>query len=294
MNNKTHFKVSLLPYLLVLPQLAITVIFFIWPAVQALSQSVEAEGPFGLHSTFVGLQNFVALFTESNYLTALGVTVIFSIAVTVLTMAAGLFFAVLANRAARMRRIYSSFLIWPYAVAPAVAGILFRFMFDPAIGIFPYLMEKIGIHWNYTVNGGQALFLVIIIAAWQQLSYNFLFYLASLQSVPQSLIESAALDGAGPFRRFWHIVFPLLSPVTFFLVVINLMYAFFDTFGIIQIVTQGGPASATTTLVYKVYNDGFVGLNFGSSAAQSVILIVIISLLTVLQFRFFEKKVHYS
>lgn len=291
--QRSFFKTSAVPYLLILPQLAITLLFFIWPALQALVESFVIEDPFGLHVHFAWFYNFIGLLTNSDYWQSFFVTIVFSIAVTFVALAGGLFFAVLANHAVRGKKVYSTLLIWPYAVAPAVAGILFHFMFDPAIGIVPYVLQHWGIHWNYNVNPYQALFLVIIVAAWQQLSYNFIFYLASLQAVPQSLLESAALDGAGPMRRFWSIVFPLLSPTTFFLLTINLLYAFFDTFGIIQVVTQGGPANATQTLVYKVYQDGFVGLDFGGSSAQSVILMVVITVLTVIQFRYIEKKVHY-
>ncbi len=291
--KRSVFKTSAIPYLLILPQLVITLLFFIWPALQAVIESFVVEDPFGLHVHFAWFYNFITLLTDSDYWSSFLVTAIFSVAVTVIALCGGLFFAVLVNRAVRGRKIYTTFLIWPYAVAPAVAGILFHFMFDPAVGIVPYWLQHWGYHWDYNVNRYQALFLVVIVAAWQQSSYNFIFYLANLQSIPQSLMESAALDGAGPVRRFWSIVFPLLGPTTFFLVTINLLYAFFDTFGIIQVVTQGGPANATQTLVYKVYQDGFMGLVFGGSSAQSVILMLVISVLTVLQFRYFEKKVHY-
>ncbi|OGT30325.1 MAG: glycerol-3-phosphate transporter permease [Gammaproteobacteria bacterium RIFCSPHIGHO2_12_FULL_35_23] len=293
MRKNVCFKSAYLPYLLVLPQIVITLLFFIWPALQAISESVVIQDPFGLYSRFVWFHNFVTLFTNTDYINSLIVTLIFSLAVTILSLVGGLFFAVLANRVTRGKRIYNALLILPYAVAPAIAGVLFRFLFDPAIGIFPYWLHYFHYTWNFTINSRQALFLIVIISAWQQVSYNFLFYLAGLQAIPRSLIESAALDGAGPFRRFWSIIFPLLSPTTFFLIVINMLYAFFDTFGIIQIVTQGGPANATQTLVYKIYQDGFMGLDFGGSAAQSVILMLVIIVLTIIQFKFFERSIEY-
>lgn len=291
--STTYFKNKTLPILLVLPQLIITLIFFIWPALQALWQSVFISDPFGLHHHFVFLHNFLELFSSSTYLYSFWITFVFSACVTVLTLAFGLLFAYLVNQVVRGQKVYMLLLMWPYAVAPAVAGMLLRFIFDPAIGIAPYVLQHFGIHWDFNVSAGQALTLVVLIAVWQQTSYNFLFYLASLQGIPNSLLEASVIDGANAWQRFWHIVFPLLSPTTFFLLIMNMLYAFFDTFGIIQIVTQGGPANATQTLVYKVYNDGFVGLDFGSSAAQSVILMVVIIALTFIQFRFVEKKVHY-
>jgi len=289
----SHFKRSWVPYALVIPQLVVTLIFFIWPAAQAVISSFMVEDPFGLHHHFVWFYNFISLFHSHDYLNSLIVTLLFSFFVTFAALGGGLFFAVLANRVVRGGRIYKTLLILPYAVAPAVAGILLRFIFDPAIGIIPYWLSKVGYHWDFNSNTKQALFLVVIAAVWQQMSYNFLFYLAALQSVPKSMIEAAAIDGAGPIRRFWQIVFPFLSPTTFFLIVINMLYAFFDTFGIIQIVTEGGPANATQTLVYKVYKDGFMGLDFGSSAAQSVILMFIITLLMIVQFKVLERRVHY-
>lgn len=282
-----------MPYLFVAPQVIITLIFFIWPALTAIKQSVFHSDAFGIHHYFAGLDNFRDILQSAEYLKAVLVTLIFSVSVTALTMASGLLMAVLVNRVVYGSGAYKTLLIWPYAVAPAVAGILWRFLFNPAIGVISYVLEQLGYNWNYLLHPHQALLLVIIAASWQQFSYNFLFFLAGLKAIPQSLLDAAALDGAGVYRRFWTVVFPLLSPTTFFLLVINLIYAFFDTFGIIQVVTQGGPAAATNILVYKVYNDGFVGLNAGSSAAQSVILMVIVISLTVIQFRYIERKVHY-
>jgi len=293
MQKQAHFSISLVPYLLLLPQVLITLIFFVWPALQALRLSFLFEDPFGLHTRFVGLKNFSELFHSSDYLHAFCITIIFSIAVTVLALMGGLFFAVLVNRVLRGKSIYQSLLLLPYAIAPALAGMLMRFLFNPAVGVLPYWLEHWGIKWNYLVYSGQALFLVVIAAAWQQLSYNFIFYLASLQNVPRSVLEAAELDGANSWQRFWHIIFPLLGPTTFFLMIMNVLYAFFDTFAVIQIITQGGPANTTQILVYKVYQDGFMGLDFSSSAAQSVILMVIITVLTLLQFKYLEKRVHY-
>jgi sn-glycerol 3-phosphate transport system permease protein len=287
------FRARLLPYLLVMPQIAVTMIFFIWPAAQAVKQSVFIEGPFGGNAEFVGLENFAGLFSDPNYLHSVRVTIVFSTAVTLASLAIALLMAVMADRVIRGADIYKTFLIWPYAVAPAVAGVLWGFMFNPGVGIFSYLLNRSGYEWNYVLNGGQALFLVIAAAIWNQISYNGLFFLAGLQSIPKSLIEAAAIDGAGPARRFWTIILPLLSPTAFFLLVMNVVFAFFQTFGIIHTVTQGGPAKATEILVFKVYNDGFRGLDLGGSAAQSVVLMTIVVALTILQFRFIERRVHY-
>ena len=293
MEKRVVFNNKLLPYLLLSPQIAITLIFFIWPAAQALKQSVLLEDAFGLSSEFVWLDNFEALFADPLYMDSLTVTAGFSAAVALLALSAALYLAVQADRVIRGATVYKTLLIWPYAVAPAVAGVLWLLMFNPGIGIVAYSLRGFGIDWNHHVSGGQAMFLVVIASAWKQISYNFLFFLAGLQAIPRSLIEAAAIDGAGPARRFWTIVFPLLTPTTFFLLVINVVYAFFDTFGIIHAVTQGGPAGATNILVYKVFNDGFIGLDLGGSAAQSVVLMGIVIALTVVQFRYVERKVHY-
>lgn len=291
--SSIYFKNKTLPIVLILPQLIITLLFFIWPALRALWQSAFISDPFGLHHHFVMFRNFTELFSSSSYLYSFWITFVFSALVTFFTIVFGLLFASMVNCITRGKRIYMLLLMWPYAVAPAVAGMLLRFIFDPAIGIAPFVLRHFGIHWDFNVNPYQALMLVVLIAVWQQTSYNFLFYMAALQGIPKSLLEASAIDGANSWQRFWHIVFPLLSPTTFFLLVMNMLYSFFDTFGIIQIVTQGGPANATQTLVYKVYKDGFVGLDFGSSAAQSVILMAVIIVLTIIQFRYVEKKVHY-
>ncbi|MCB1395006.1 MAG: sn-glycerol-3-phosphate ABC transporter permease UgpA [Rhodobacter sp.] len=282
-----------LPYLLLAPQVIITLIFFVWPASQALWQSMLRQDPFGLRTTFVWFRNFERLFDDSHYLVSLKTTAIFALGTTVLSMSLALLFATQVNRMIRSRDAYTTFLVWPYAVAPAIAGVLWWFIFNPSVGILPYMLEGLGYDWNHRLNGTDAMILVMVAAAWKQISYNFLFFLAGLQSIPQSLIEAAAIDGASRSKRFWTIVFPLLSPTTFFLLVVNVVYAMFDTFGVIHATTEGGPAQATTILVYKVFRDGFVGNNLGSSAAQSVILMAIVIVLTVVQFRWIERRVNY-
>jgi sn-glycerol 3-phosphate transport system permease protein len=291
--KRTTFPTSWLPYALVAPQVIVTLIFFIWPAGQALYQSVLRQDPFGLRSTFVGLDNFSRLLEDAVYLNALQVTAVFAVGATLLSMSLALLFAVMVNKMIRSRDVYSTLLVWPYAVAPAIAGILWWFIFNPSIGILPFVLDQLGYRWNHRTSSADAMTLVIIAAAWKQISYNFIFFLAGLQSIPHSLLEAAAIDGASPTKRFWTIVFPLLSPITFFLLVINVVYAMFDTFGIIHATTGGGPAQATNILVFKVYMDGFVGQNIGSSAAQSVILMTIVVALTVIQFRYIERKVQY-
>ena len=292
--SRAVFPNKLLPYLLLAPQVAITLVFFYWPASQALYQSTLKEDPFGLSSKFVGLANFRGVLNDPAYLNAIKVTVVFSISTAVLAMALALFLATAAEKVVRGKALYRTLLIWPYAVAPAIAGLLFLFMFNPAMGTFAYLLRANGYDWDPLLNGDQAMLLIVVAAAWKQISYNFLFFVAALQSIPKSLIEAAAIDGAGPTKRFWTIIFPLIAPTTFFLLVVNTVYAFFDTFGIIDAVTSGGPARATETLVYKVYIDGFVNLDLGGSAAQSVILMGIVIALTAIQFRYVEKKIHYA
>lgn len=292
--KRTIFGNKGLPYLLLAPQLVITAIFFLWPAGQAVRQSFLREDAFGLSTTFVGLRNYRALFNNPEYLDALQVTVVFSITTVVLSLSIALVLALAVDRMLRSAATYTTLLIWPYAVAPAVAGILWWFIFNPAIGILPFVLEQtMGYDWNHSLNGRDAMILVIVAAVWKQISYNFLFFLAGLQSIPTSLREAAAIDGAGPFKRFWTITLPLLSPTTFFLLVVNVVFTLFDTFAIIDATTGGGPAQATNILVYKVYDDGFVGLNLGSSAAQSVILMMIVMVLTFIQFRYVERKVTY-
>lgn len=293
-STRVTFPNRLLPYLLLAPQLAITGIFFYWPASQAIYQSVLREDPFGLSTQFVGLDNFRRVISDPNYVNSLQVTVIFSVATALIAMALALLLAVMADKVIRGKDIYRTLLIWPYAVAPAIAGMLWLFLFNPSMGTLAYLVRSAGYNWDPLLNGNQAMVLVVSAAAWKQISYNFLFFVAGLQSIPKSLIEAAAIDGAGETKRFWTIIFPLLAPTTFFLLVVNTVYAFFDTFGIIHAVTGGGPGKATETLVYKVYNDGFVNLILGDSAAQSVILMVIVIGLTAIQFRYVERKVHYG
>jgi sn-glycerol 3-phosphate transport system permease protein len=269
-------------------------VFFIWPAGQALWQSLFIQDAFGLSRQFVGLENFVRLFHDPGYLNSLRVTLVFSASVAFLALSIALLLAATADWIIRGATAYSTLLIWPYAVAPAVAGVLWVFMFNPTIGILTYGLGTLGIGWNHHLSGNQAMILVVIAAAWKQVSYNFLFFLAGMQSIPKSLIEAAAIDGAGPLKRFWTIIFPLISPTTFFLLVVNLVYAFFETFAIIHAVTGGGPARATEILVFKVYRDGFEALDLGGSSAQSVILMIIVICLTVIQFRYIERRVQYG
>lgn len=293
MEKRVVFRSAWLPYALIAPQIIVTLVFFVWPAGQALVQSVFVEDAFGTSVEFVGLANFEALWNDALYARAFGTTAIFSAGVALLSLSSALLFAVLANRVVRGAAIYKTLIIWPYAVAPAVAGVLWLFLFDPSVGTLAYVLKKAGLDWNPLLNGNQAMALVVIAAAWKQVSYNFVFFLAGLQAIPKSVIEAAAIDGAGPVARFWHIVFPLLSPTAFFLLVVNVIYAFFDTFGVIDAATQGGPSKATEILVFKVFNDGFKGQDFGGAAAQSVILMTIVIVLTVAQFRYIEKKVVY-
>ncbi|HVP07893.1 MAG TPA: sn-glycerol-3-phosphate ABC transporter permease UgpA [Burkholderiales bacterium] len=293
MEKRVVFRSAWLPYALVAPQIAITILFFFWPAVQAVWYSFQLQDAFGLKTQFVGLQNFASLFTDGNYLASIRVTALFSVLVAAAGICVSLLLAAMADRVARGALAYRTLLIWPYAVAPAVAGVLWLFLFAPSIGIVTYALKQFGVHWDWVLQGDQAMLLVVIAATWKQISYNFLFFLAGLQSIPKSLIEAAAIDGAGPGRRFWTIVFPLLSPTTFFLLVVNIVYAFFDTFGVIDATTQGGPAGATQILVYKVYYDGVKAADLGGSSAQSVILMAIVIALTIVQFRYVERKVQY-
>ena len=293
MEKRVVFRSKWLPYVLVAPQIAITLVFFFWPAGQAVYYSFLVQDPFGLSNHFVWFQNFQELFHSSSYLASFKITALFSALVAVSGIAISLLLATMADRIVRGAVVCKTLLIWPYAVAPAIAGILWLFMLAPSIGIASYYLRLLGVDWNWYLDGNQAMLMVVMAATWKQVSYNFLFFLAGLQSIPRSLVEAAAIDGATPFRRFWTIVFPLLSPTTFFLLVINVVYAFFDTFGVIDAMTQGGPAGATQILVYKVYYDGVKAADLGSSAAQSVILMGIVIALTVAQFRFVERKVQY-
>jgi sn-glycerol 3-phosphate transport system permease protein len=291
--KRTVFGGRLLPWLLLAPQLLVTIVFFLWPAGQAVRQSFLREDAFGLSTSFVGLANYKALFRSDEYLNSLQVTVVFSIAVAALSMSLSLLLAAAANRVIRTGRIYTTLLVWPYAVAPAVAGIMWWFIFNPTIGILPYLLDAVGYNWNHSLRPTDGMILVVIAASWKQISYNFLFFLAGLQAIPASLKEAAAIDGAGPVKRFWTIIFPLLAPTTFFLLVVNIVYTMFDTFGIIHATTEGGPNQATNILIYKVYEDGFLELDLGSSAAQSVILMAIVITMTMIQFRWIERRVEY-
>jgi sn-glycerol 3-phosphate transport system permease protein len=293
MEKRALFRSSWLPYALLFPQLAVTVVFFFLPAGQALYQSLLIQDPFGGNLQFVWFDNFKDLFNDPLYVASFRVTAVFSVLVAGLGLAISLVLAVFADRIIRGAGFYKTLLIWPYAVAPAIAAVLWMFLFNPTLGVVAYWLRQRGVDWNYLLYGDQALMLVVVAAVWKQVSYNFLFFLAGLQSIPKSLIEAAAIDGAGPLKRFLTIVFPLLSPTTFFLLVVNVVYAFFDTFGIIDAATSGGPGQATEILVYKVYKDGFKGLDLGGSAAQSVILMAIVITLTVIQFRYVERKVQY-
>lgn len=293
MIKRATFNHKTLPYLLLAPQIAVTIIFFFWPSGQAIWQSLLLEDAFGGNSRFVWFRNFERLFEDTTYGHAFWNTAVFSFLVAGIGLALSLLLAVMADRTIRGATGYKTFLVWPYAVAPAVAGVLFGFLFNPRVGILAYTLNSIGIEWNHQTNGNQAMILVVAAACWNQISYNFLFFLAGLQSIPKSLIEAAAIDGAGPGRRFWTVIFPLLSPTGFFLLVVNTIYALLGTFGIIDSLTKGGPGKDTEILVFKVYNDGFRGQDFGGSAAQSVILIAIIVAFTIIQFRFIERKVHY-
>ncbi len=293
MEKRVTFDNRWLPYALLAPQLLVTALFFFWPAGQAIYQSLYIPDPFGLKSQFVGMGNFEFLLSDPFYLSSFQTTAVFSSLVTGLSMGLALWLAVMADRVIKGSGAYRTLLIWPYAVAPAVAGVLWLFMFNPNVGILAWYLNAIGYNWNHVLNGTEAMGLVVVASAWKQISYNFLFFLAGLQAIPRSVIEAAAIDGASFAKRFWTIVFPLLSPTTFFLLVVNIVYAFFDTFGVIHTITAGGPQQSTTILVYKVYSDGFVGQDLGSSAAQSVILLLIVGALTVVQFRYIERRVHY-
>jgi sn-glycerol 3-phosphate transport system permease protein len=293
MEKRVVFRSVWLPYVLVAPQIAITIIFFFWPAAQAVYYSFLVQDPFGNATQFVWFQNFQELFQDSHYLESFKITAVFSALVAVSGLVISLVLAVMADHVIRGALAYKTLLIWPYAVAPAIAGVLWAFIFAPSIGIATYYLRRFGVDWNWVLQGDQAMALIVIAATWKQISYNFLFFLAGLQSIPKSLLEAAAIDGATPSRRFWTIVFPLLSPTTFFLLVINIVYAFFGTFGVVDATTQGGPAGATQILVYKVYYDGVKAADLGGSAAQSVVLMAIVIALTVAQFKFVERRVQY-
>ena len=293
MEKRVFFKGWWLPALLVAPQLLISFVFFFYPSGQAIWNSLFLPDPFGLKTEFVGLDNFRFLLSDPYYLASFKTTVIFSTAVSVSSMALGLYLAALADRLIKGAGVYQTLLIWPYAIAPAIAGVLWLFMFNGNIGLASYYLKALGYEWNHTLKGDQAMFLVILASSWGRISYNFLFFLAGLQAIPKSIIEAAAIDGASFWKRFGTIVIPLLSPITFFLSVVNIVYAFFDTFGVIHTITSGGPEQSTTILVYKVFSDGFVSQDLGSSAAQSVILLVLVGILTVIQFKYIERKVHY-
>lgn len=293
MAKRVTFKGYTLPLCLLAPQILVTMVFFFYPSGQAIWQSLFIPDPFGLSAQFVGAGNFTFLFGDPYYRASFVTTAIFSILVTVVSMGLALYLAVLADRLIKGAGVYRTLLIWPYAVAPAVAGVLWMFMFNTRVGVVTWYLGMLGYDWNHVLNENEAMGLVVIASSWSRVSYNFLFFLAGLQAVPRSVIEAAAIDGARFWTRFRTIVFPLLSPTSFFLLVVNIIYAFFETFGVIHTITAGGPQQSTTILVYKVYSDGFVGQDLGSSAAQSVILLVVVGILTVVQFKFIERRVHY-
>ncbi len=295
MIKRSFFTSKRLPYLLILPQFLITATFFYWPALQGLAQSLMRSDPFGHHSTFIWLENFTALFTDPLYLKSIGTTLFFSASVATVSISVGLFIATMANRALKAKAVIRTMLVWPYAVAPAISGILWLFLLHPSYGVVAIAIKRwLGIDWNPVLDGKDALFMVVMASAWKQISYNFIFFIAGMQAIPGSLIEAAAMDGASPFRRFWKITLPLLSPTLFFVTVMNIIYSFFETFGVIHMMTQGGPGGATNILVYKVYQDGFIGLDLGSSAAQSIVLMSLIIVITLLQFKYVERKVQYA
>jgi sn-glycerol 3-phosphate transport system permease protein len=293
MEKRVRFRSSWLPWRLIAPQMAVVLVFFFWPAAQALRQSVLQQDAFGTSTEYVGLENFSRLWNDSSYLASFQTTAVFSLLVAVLGLSLALLLATMANRVLRGSSVYRTLLIWPYAVAPVVAGVLWLFMFASPMGVVAWALQQMGLEWNHLLNANHAMALIVMAAVWKQISYNFLFFLAGLQSIPPSLLEAAAMDGARPWRRFWTITFPLLSPTAFFLLVVNVVYAFFDTFAIVDATTHGGPGKDTAILVYKVYYDGFKALDMGASAAQSVVLMVIVIALTAVQFRFVEKKVQY-
>jgi sn-glycerol 3-phosphate transport system permease protein len=293
MRRRVVFDGKLLPYLLLAPQLLITAVFFFWPAGQAIYYSLHLQDAFGLRQSFVWFDNFRVILADPLYRDSAGRTVVFTVAVTLLSMAPALLLAVMADKRIRGVTAYKTLLIWPYAVAPAVAAVLWLFIFHPSIGLLGQAVRRLGVAWDYKLNGPQAMLLVILAASWKQVSYNFIFFLAGLQAIQKPVIEAAAIDGAGPARRFWSIIFPLLSPTTFFLLVVNIVYVFFDTFGVIHALTGGGPGKATETLIYKVYVDGVVNLDLGGSSAQSVILMIFVIAVTAVQFRYVERRVHY-
>lgn len=293
MQRRVVFDNRVLPYLLLAPQLAVTLIFFFWPAGQAVYQSVMRQDPFGLSKRFVWFENFSEVLRDPLYLNSVRLTIVFSVAVIAFAMVAGLGLAVMADRQIRGASVYRMLLMWPYAVAPAVAAALWLFIFHPSIGLLGRALNQAGVRWDYHLNGNQAMLLIVLASAWKQVSYNFIFFLAGLQSIPKSVLEASAVDGAAGGHQFWRVIVPLLSPTTFFLLVVNIIYAFFETFGVVHALTGGGPGNATETLIFKVYSDGVLNLHLGSSAAQSVILLGIVILLTAVQFRYAEQRVHY-
>lgn len=293
--KRSYFKSRTLPYLLILPQVLVTFTFFYWPAAQGLVSSFQISDPFGLRTQFVWFDNFIALFRDPLYLESVGTTLLFSSSVALLSISSGLFLATMANRILKFKSLTRTLLIWPYAVAPAISGILWLFLLHPSYGVVSISLKSwFGLDWNPLLDSTDAMLMIVLASSWKQISYNFVFFVAGLQAIPNSLIEAAAMDGASPFRRFWAIVFPLLAPTMFFVTVMNIIFSFFETFGVIHTVTQGGPGGSTNILVYKVYQDGFIGMNLGSSSAQSIVLMGLIILITTLQFKYVERKIQYT
>jgi len=293
--KRAVFPNRLLPYLLVLPQIAVTGVFFFWPALESVRLSVFRTSPFGDKSFFVGLENFRKLLTSSEYYSSIVNSFLFAFGVTAIGLGAGLLVAALATQKIRGLAAYRTAVLWPYGIAPPIAGIIFLFIFHPSYGALPYWLSFVtSYEFNWLLKGWVAMALVIVATAWTHVGYNIAFFLAGLLAIPASVLEAASVDGAGAIRRFRSIIFPLLSPITFYLLVVNLIFAFFGSFGVIHAVTQGGPGRATEIMVFKVYNDGLIGLNLGSSAAQSVLLMLVVIALTAIQFRFVEKRVTYS
>ncbi|MHC4043439.1 ABC transporter permease subunit [Bradyrhizobium sp. 23AC] len=283
-----------LPTLLLLPQFLILLFFFFIPSLRALMQSVLLSDPFGTNVQFVWLDNFKTLLASSDYRQSIAVTFWFTVAQNVLTLGSALVLAFATDRIVRGRSAYRTIILLPYAIAPAIAGILWAFLFNPAVGPLAQVLHGLGIAWDPNLNPTDALILVTLAASWKHICYDYIFLVVGLLAVPVSLMEAAAVDGAGPIRRFVSIALPMLGPTIFFLTVMNFIYGFFETFAIIDAVTKGGPAGATNILVYKVFVDGFVNLDLGSSAAQSVLLMSFALICTLLQFRYFDRKVNYG
>jgi sn-glycerol 3-phosphate transport system permease protein len=294
MHKRVLFDDRLLPYLLVAPQLLIIFVFFYWPSGQALFWAFTLEPPFGGAARWVGWRNFEDVLASPTYRRAVLNTLVFALSTSAISLFLGLVFAIFADRGLRGIVIYKTAVMWPYAVAAPVAAVIWQFIFQPSIGFVGMLNHwRPGI-WNPNTNGLHAMVMVVVASCWISITFNFVFFLAGLQAIPNSLVEAAAMDGAGPVRRWFDLVFPLISPTFFLLIVLNVSTSFTEGFGVINVMTQGGPGGATEILVYKIYRDGFLGLDFSSSSAQSVILMGLVIMVTLLQFRIIERRVHYA